>query len=371
MRAPAPRIEAVGRRPAIPVLLSRRSLGLPDPEVGSPGDGAGLERLGTTYAMAQEVRWIDRDTFAIGRWDGTLTLFGLPSRPGDGPRIESAAVSPSWAGLEMITPLTDTAFMTSSDRASIVRWDLSASGLAEPSTRLRYDEAIGVANSGAIVRGQDGARLVTGHASGFLVVWEADGALETFELARTIDVRSADPVPSPYPLWNVRAVVALGGDAVLTGGEDGDLCVVDSVTGRVRSRTRYNASARRGINDVALHGDVALVGNCSVGRDDSNAWTFRIDGDRLERLAHANLVRDRGRPQVFNFSVELYESGGLHFLCATEEGLLWFGEVTDEELVVRGSAGVSSGLGAAVSLLGGSDRLAVVGDNIHLFRVRG
>lgn len=332
-----------------------------------------LEEIGVTYSMAQEARWIDDDSFAIGRWDGTLTLFGLPAAHGAGPRIESAAVSPAWAGLEMITPLNGSRFVTSNDESSMVVWDASEPGaVAIQLGTVRYDREIGVANSGALMRGFPRPVLVTGHASGWLMIWQADDAVQDFALLRRVDLRSPDPVPSPYSLRNVRAVHEWRDGLVLTGAEDGDLCLVDVTDGHILCRRRYNPDARRGINDVALLGDTALVGGCSVGSADSNTWAFSLDlAAGLTPLAHIDLVADSSREQVFNFSVELARAGdGLLFFCATEEGLLWVGELTGSVLRTLGKQAVSSGLGAAVSLQPDGDILAVVGDNVHLFRVR-
>jgi hypothetical protein len=356
-------------KPEIPVLMSRQAIALAQRRRAEPPTP--LEPIGVTYSMAQETRWIDRDTFAIGRWDGTLTLFGPPA-PGAGPRIESAAVSPAWAGLEMITPVDATSFATSNDERSIVLWDLSATGLAAPSATLRYDCAVGVANSGALVRGSAGPLLVTGHASGRLLIWEANATSPGFTLVRTLNLRSPDPVPSPYRLWNVRAVQAWRGEIVVTGAEDGDVCLVDVTAGRILCRRRYNPAARRGINDLAVLENVALVGGCSNGTDDSNTWAFALEApSEIEPLAHVDLVADPSRAQVFNFSVELAPAGErILFFCATEEGLLWVGELRGGALEVPERLPVSSGLGAAVSLRPDGGTLPSVGDNVHLFRLR-
>jgi hypothetical protein len=319
--------------------------------------------------MAQEVRWIDDDTFAIGRWDGTLTLFGPPVPPAEGPRIESAAVSPAWAGLEMITPLGAGRFVTSNDAGSLVVWELAA-GLAAPVATLRYDPAVGVANSGAVSADGSG-RLITGHASGHLLVWKPTGDSQLFAVLRDVDVRSPDPVPSPYRLWNVRGMHAWRDDLVLTASEDGDLCLVGIDDARIAQRVRFNPVARRGINDLAVLDDLALVGSCSVGPDDFNTWAFRLEApDRIIPVAHVDLVKDAGCPQVFNFSVELARlSGRVLFFAATEEGLLWSGELVDQALSPLDRIDVSSGLGAAITLQRESGILAVAGDNIHLFRL--
>src|SRR3954447_14008481 len=179
------RRSVMGRRPQIPVLLARAALAAERPAeaVGGPP----LKNLGVTYSMAQEVRWVDADTFTIGRWDGTLTLFGPPAAAGAGPRIESAAVSPAWAGLEMITPLAPGRFATSNDERSIALWTLSASGRLSSPTALAYDLEAGVANSGAVVG--DEPLLVTGHAHGRLVVWVPDRDGGGLRPARMIDIR--------------------------------------------------------------------------------------------------------------------------------------------------------------------------------------
>ncbi len=358
------------RSPQIPVLLSRRALREGREDFAGRGAPA-LEPIGVTYSMAQEVRWVDDDTFAIGRWDGTLTLFGPPVPPASGPRIESAAVSPAWAGLEMITLLGDGAFATSNDAASIALWQLAATGLARSGGVLRYDPAVGVANSGTVVAHGGREVLVTGHSSGTLLVWRPTDGPDRYVLERQVDVRSPDPVPSPYRLWNVRAVNAWRDALVLTGSEDGDLCLVDVHGGQLVRRVRFNPRARRGINDVALLGDLALVGSCSVGRDDSNTWAFALEPpDVIAPLAHVDLAADESREQVFNFSVELAAHGDRTlFFCATEEGLLWTGEVDGAALRPVDRLAVSSSLGAAVTLQRRSGVLAVVGDNIHLFRV--
>lgn len=48
-----------------------------------------------------------------------------------------------------------------------------------------------------------------------------------------IDIRSSDPIHSPYPLKNIRGVVHWRNGIVITGAEDGDLCLVDFVAGKV------------------------------------------------------------------------------------------------------------------------------------------
>jgi len=44
---------------------------------------------GVTYTMAQEMAWIDLEHFAVGRWDGTLSIFAFNASPTAGPVISN------------------------------------------------------------------------------------------------------------------------------------------------------------------------------------------------------------------------------------------------------------------------------------------
>src|SRR5215813_14934556 len=90
---------------AIPVLLTEsaapKTVELP------------VKDLGTTYSMAQAVRWLDEHTFAIGRWDGTLTVFHRGAGPTPAPIISAALTVPSFGGIEMIAKIQDSIFASS------------------------------------------------------------------------------------------------------------------------------------------------------------------------------------------------------------------------------------------------------------------
>ncbi|MGH7499716.1 MAG: hypothetical protein ACREL3_12795 [Gemmatimonadales bacterium] len=334
--------------------------------------------------MAQETRWVDQDSFAIGRWDGTLTLFRLPDAPRGAPVIESAAITPAWVGVQMITPLDANVFATSNDSSSIIIWEMdrisSAPGSELPNagatllTRravLHYDQAFGVATNGAEMRLDGRQYFASGHESGHLLIWRAVDGVEAYALERVVDIRSPTPVPSPYPLRHVRGVVDWHNGVVVTAAEDGDLCLVNVRSGVVLARVRYNTAAQRGVNDVALLGNLLLVANCSVGDDDQNLWLFRLaPPDRILPVTSINLRRDASRKQVFNFSVELASRpNGVVFFAATEEGLLWMGDIQSDRFHVIGHEAVSTRYGATVTLDRTANMLAVVGDNVHLFQL--
>src|SRR5690242_19797897 len=65
---------------------------------------------GTTYSMAQEAAWIDTQHFAVGRWDGSLSIFSFNQSQTAGPLITTAVSSPSSEGVQMITWLAQGVF---------------------------------------------------------------------------------------------------------------------------------------------------------------------------------------------------------------------------------------------------------------------
>jgi WD40 repeat protein len=322
--------------------------------------------------MAQEVRWLDERKFAIGRWDGTLTTFHLPSTPNTGPTITSAAVSPAFSGVEMIANVTPDFFVSSIDGNSLGIWEKNTihqcTGI--PFSRAPFDEKAGVANSGTMI--SDGAErfLVTGHAEGFILIWEVGSGTPQLRLVRILDMRSPSPIASPYRLWNIREIAQAGNGLAISGSEDGDLCAISIPDGVVQSRIRYNATAQRGVNDLSVLDDYLIVANCSVGNADKNLWLYKVQGTDLKLVDSKNLKTDANAAQTFNFTVELAEhNGGLVYFSATEEGLLWAGDVREDRLLDGVNTPVSSHFGAALNFEPTQRLLAVAGDNIHLFHL--
>jgi hypothetical protein len=139
---------------------------------------------------------------------------------------------------------------------------------------------------------------------------------------------------------------------VVTGSEDGDLCVVSVPDARIRSRTRYNPKAQRGINAVALQGSELLVANCSVGPEDSNLWLYSIDPAdwTITVRDSAGLKVNPDAAQVFNFAVIWAEyTEGRCFFASTQEGALWMGTADGGRLSVLGYQQVTAPLGAALA----------------------
>lgn len=342
---------------------------------GSVATALPLADAGTTYTMAQEAAFIDDLHYAVGRWDGTLSLFAFTDSPAQGPVIAKAVNSPAQEGIQAIVPLGANLFATSNDDASVLVWG-SVSGnwtdLTVAAT-LTYDPSLGVANSGATVSSNGMPTLVIGHANGFVSVWQrAVGTGSNWSLAHTIDVRAAQPV-NPWGLHNVRGVAAVAlGDGqgyVITGSEDGNLTVIRVSDGIVLSTTVYNPAAQRGINSLAVMGDLLLVANCAVGAADSNLWCYTIDpnGWTITPTDKTTLRIDPNAAQVFNFDVIFAALDGapIQFFCSTEEGALWMGEVVPGGMlsIIGYNFIGTANLGSALCISG--TRIAATGYDLH------
>ncbi|MEN3214012.1 hypothetical protein PUR23_28945 [Methylorubrum populi] len=335
-----------------------------------------LTPAGTTYTMAQEAAFVDERHYAVGRWDGTLSLFAFTDSPSQGPLVAKAVNSPAQEGIQAIVPLGPGVFMSSNDEGSLLIWS-SATGdwsdLAVAAT-LAYDASLGVANSGATVVSHGAPCLAVGHAGGFVSLWRQGDEITRWTLAQTVDVRAPKPV-NPWNLHNVRGVAAVplgdGAGTVVTGSEDGNLTIVRVADGAILSATPYNPAAQRGINSLAVLDDLLLVVNCAVGAADANLWCYRIASrDWSVTLTDKAILRiDPNRPQVFNFDVVFAarEGGPTWFLCSTEEGALWMGRAeADGKLVVGGYERIgTAALGSALCASG--ERIAATAYDLHEF----
>jgi hypothetical protein len=325
--------------------------------------------------MAQETAWLDDEHFAVGRWDGSLSVFRF--RPGEfvGPLITTTATSPSAEGVQMITWLTPHMFASSNDAGSMIVWRSAPSGTwadLRQAAVLNYDQSFGEANSGdAFVLGST-HYLVAGHENGYLTIWSSDMNGNDFRLVRSVDVRSAHPV-NPWNLHNVRGVSLIRSTEptalVVTGSEDGDLCIVQIPEGTIVSRTVFNPAAQRGINSIATRGRDLLVANCSVGSADKNLWYYQMNFDTgaIELRDSYDLKVNPSAPQVFNFCTVwgLYQ-GGVCWFSSTEEGALWMGTVGGGTLSVIGYQPVTAPLGSALAFHT-SGKLVMVSYDLYEF----
>jgi len=328
-----------------------------------------LEKVGSTYTWAQAASWLSLNQFAVGRWDGTVTLFRPPVSDNKefGPVLTQVLKTPSGQAIQMLSRVAKDSFVTSNDDSSLAIWTWNESMYALKGT-AKYEAKFGVANCAEVIRAQGKQWLVTGHAEGYLLVWELEGCNLRFN--KEVNIRSDSPVPSKFPLWNVRSVVRQKGGMVVTCAEDGDVCLVEIPVGKVLTRIRYNPKAQRGINSLSISGDYILLANCSVGPDDKNLWLYQIQDGRVKLLDSANLVKDTKRPQVFNFCVRFApQDMDLFFFASTEEGLLWWGQISDEKIAVKGNEKIECEGGGALTFEPEYGRLIVVAHAIHLYKL--
>jgi hypothetical protein len=325
--------------------------------------------------MAQEAAWIDLQHFAVGRWDGSLSIFAFNQSQTDGPVITAAVSAPSSEGVQMITWLAPAVFASSNDEGSMIVWK-SPSGNwkdLEQLSVLNFDSTFGDANSGGSFNIGNTLYLIVGHANGYVTIWSGEIDGTGWALVSSVNVRSSHPV-NPWNLYNVRGVAPiLWTDItgyVVTGSEDGDLCVIEIPSGSILSRTVYNPSAQRGINSIATFGQNLLVANCSVGSADKNLWYYWIDADdwSVTLRDSTNLQVNPDAPQVFNFDVIWGRyAGGVCFFSSTEEGALWMGTITsDQKLSVFGYQTVTTPLGSALAF-GVNSYLVLVSYNLYEF----
>jgi len=365
--------------PSLPLVLrSRRNLLESGAKFLAPGFTAPTQLPitadGTTYSMAQEATWLDANHFAVGRWDGSLTVFAFNPSAASGPVITTAVSSPVAEGIQMIVWLSTGVFATSNDDASLIVWQAASQTWSDlrPVTQLKFDPALGMANSADSFTLGTGLYLVVGHANGFISIWSGAAGGTSWALLTTVDVRAAHPV-NPWGLHNVRGVSTILQTAnrayVVSGSEDGNLCVVSVPDGQILSTTVYNPAAERGINSVAAFGQNLLVANCSVGPNDKNLWFYRVDLDtwQIALSDSTNLRVNPSAPQVFNFCTVwgLYQ-GGVCFFASTEEGALWMGNIQGGKLNVFGYQEVSIALGAALAFNAGG-QLVMINYNLYEF----
>src|SRR5215472_6516518 len=247
-------------KPVPPVIRSRQHL-IAQGVSFVPSGGVAPATLpitadGVTYTMAQETAWLDQQHFAVGRWDGSLSIFAFNNSPIAGPVISKAVNTPAFEGVQMITWLAPGVFASSNDESSIIVWSSPGQNWTDLQAlaTLKYDPSLGVANSGDSVVLDNRLFLAVGHANGFLSFWSGNGDGTGLELYQTVDVRNPKPT-DPWGLHNIRGIstmFSVGSNAYMVGGsEDGYISVLRLPDGEIMSQTLYNPAAQRGINSVA------------------------------------------------------------------------------------------------------------------------
>jgi WD40 repeat protein len=312
-------------------------------------DLAPLTPVSTEYTRVQIADWIDKSTFAVGRWDGSLAIFRVGAKPVETMTLDQSFITSSGDGVEMVGALDKQTVIFSDGASQLGMLVRSTTGQFAAPTPVPYDSTYGVVNSFTSSRVSGTDLVITGHANGFALVWKRTGG--TLSLLQAIDLKSAQPIPSPYPLKNIRGLAAWKNGIIVSGSEDGDIVAFSAESGKILFRQRYSPNAERGINALSLSGDTLLVVNCAVGEKDRNLWLYRMTDAGFVAEDSINLVRDVTRKQVFDFDVDVFESGGkTRFVSSTEEGLIWSGSVVNGRLLVDGVGDVSNNGAASLDV---------------------
>lgn len=328
-----------------------------------------IQPAGTTYERAQVLDWLNDSTFAIGRWDGSITVFRIPASGEYGPVITQAFAAPSGHGVEMLVAVDDKTLVASDGLDRLALWSRSApNGPLSFVQNLPYDPKFGTANCATVATINGQIRLISGHENGYILIWRRPTG-DSFELVDALDIHSSAPISSPIPLRNVRGLVAWKDDYIITGSEDGDVVGIKLSEKREVFRTRYNASAQRGINSISLLGNWLLVSNCSVGASDKNIWLFDLSSGQPVLHDSQNLILDTQRSQVFNFDAILIDFTPGVF-SSTEEGPLRQGKIDGDRLVITGVTRIAPDGGAILREGAHGDMLAAAAYQIWLFKTR-
>ena len=326
---------------------------------------------GTTYNMAQEVTWLDNQHFAVGRWDGSLSIFSYIESATQGPLITTAVSDPGSEGVQMIALIAPWTFVTSCGGTRLSVWTATNNDWRTLQTQnIAYPQQLGAANSAAVTSDKGTPMLAVGHESGLLSTWVIGGP-KILHIVGVINLQNPHPV-NPWNLHNIRGVAVIGGTLVVTGSEDGFISVVQLPSTTV-SQTVYNPAAQRGINDISLsNGTDLLVANCSVGESDFNLWAFQVaPNGNVTPTDRVNLRVDPTAPQVFNFCTVWSDiPAGRCFFSSTEEGALWAGTLTGGKFDILGYQEVTSSLGSALAY-DAEGKLALVSYDLYQFDTGG
>jgi WD40 repeat protein len=315
----------------IPVVESQKHI---NKQKGVETQELPIQKLGTTYVMAQTSCWLDEDNFIVGRWDGSLSIFDKTTSVYNGAKITVANSVPADEGVQMVAYVSANKFISSNDKDSMVVWTSTDPDWQDVSITqtLQYEASFGIANCACILEIDGNLLLISGHESGYILIWKGTLEGENFELFSSVDLTSENPT-NPWNLQNIRAIQTYGDQYVVTGSENGLICVVEIPSGDIISQIVYNPDAERGINSISLFEESLIVGNCSVGTADKNFWLYTLNTKTMtfEYCDSTNLIIDTSRDQVFNFCVTWgFYNSNLYWYSATEEAALWMGTVTDD-----------------------------------------
>lgn len=290
-----------------------------------------LTNIGSTYNMAQVTTWIDEDTFAVGRWDGSITIFRKQQSGEWGPVIKQALTTPSNKGVEMLIAFNKKFLLSSNGQDSVILFK-RFKGRFYKIKALQYDNILGTANSALFIDKPYSKKIVIGHQNGFISVWEKP--FTSFQYY-SLDTKISDPIVSPYPLFNVRGLAYWRDNIVITGAEDGGISLIDIAAATIVHQELYNPVAQRGINDIEVFDNKLIVVNCAVGDTDYNFWLYDITYNDFIPASHINLKDDPLITQVYCFDVETWkDSDNVYAFATTGDGFLWVLKIENDVIQI-------------------------------------
>ena len=317
----------------------------------------------TEYTRVQSATWLSDTQIAVGRWDGSLSVFNIEK---NGFAMVAAQVSSDGSVISMVASLGGGKLIYGDSATQLAIWEPAT---AESPQLVQYNTTYGDVNSAVVLPAEQGAQIVvTGHAKGYVLIWDYDGL--TLRKKMAVDVRSEDPVQSPWPAQNVYGLAYWKGPFVIAGADDGDLTIINVLSGKVTLRQRYNPDAQRGINNISVVDDYLLLANCSVGPDDNNLWFYHLSDSSIKLIASTNLIEDSTREQAFNFDADLVKRGDhWAFYSSTEEGFLWAGLIVDDDITVEKRSIVASDGGAFIDINPDQSQLIAAARKLFVFEL--
>lgn len=328
-----------------------------------------LVKFPVVYNMAQQTEWIDEKELAIGRWDGTVTIFRRDDSSEIPARLIQTMKTPSGLGIQMLGVISGFGIIASNTEDSMVVWVRFGDNQKYFFKQFLYfDNKLGMVNSFSDFVVNNQRIIVTGHANGYLTVWEFSNNKMRF--LHAINVQSSNPISSSYPLKNIRSVVHYQGSQIIIASEDGDISIIDSISKDTVFRQRYQPSAQRGLNRIFVRGNFLVAANCAVGQEDNNIWLYRIHLDNLELLDALHLKENKDSKQVFNAGSVISVIGNEHYVFSgTQEGLLWVHKIDNCKLVYLQRRQVVNAAIAPIIALGENNWIATVSHEIRIFRI--
>ena len=161
---------------------------------------AELKTLSTSTTLTQTALWLNEEVLAVGRWDGTITIFQAKERLS----ISQVLVSPNKRGITMLEKINEELFVSSNSSSSIALWEHGNDGYFLKNV-YTFEEHFGSIDSAKFIEIKNHKILLTGHSEGYFLIWEF---LEnSFSLLSVINLQSIDPVESPFKLWNIRSIL--------------------------------------------------------------------------------------------------------------------------------------------------------------------